>query len=380
MRGSIVKRGKKYSIVIYLGRDKNGKKRQKWISGFKTKKEAEKELNNIVAEIQNNGYINIEKIKVKEYLKNWLETYVDVNLEKTTIESYRLNIEKRIIPYIGDIELQKLTPYHIQIMYNELLIKGRQDGKGGLSTKTVNQTHRVLKKALGQAVKLQLINKNVADFVEVPKKKKYYAKVLEEKEISKLLKVFKDTDIYIPVVLALGVGLRRGEVLGLRWQDIDFKNKTITINQTLLHARKGHIFSTPKTEKSRRTIVISDNIINLLIERKEEQEKYKEMLGEGYQDFDLVTCNKDGTPINPSTFSHKFSNILKQNELPNIRFHDLRHTNATLMLKNNIPAKIASERLGHSSIGITLDLYSHVTKEMQEEVANKLDKVLFKFD
>lgn len=379
MRGSIVKRGKKYSIVIYLGTDEKGKKKQKWISGFNTKKEAERELNKVLVQVESNDYINVEKMKVRDYFNHWLDTYVDINLEKTTADGYRICIEKRINKRLGDIQLQKLKPFHIQSFYDFLIKEGRIDGKGGLSPKSVIQTHRILRKALSQAVKLQLINKNPADYVEVPKKKTFHAKVLNESDIPKFLNIFKSTDIYIAIVLAIGVGLRRGEVLGIRWNDIDFKNKTISINQTLLHGNKGYIFSTPKSEKSRRTIVISDSILYILNEVREKQCDDKRKLGKSYNDSGLIICKNDGSPINPSTFSHVFSKVLKDNYFSHIRFHDLRHTNATLMLKNNIPAKIASERLGHSSIGITLDLYSHVLNEMQEEAAEKLENAVFKY-
>lgn len=366
-----------YSIVIDIGRDNKGKRVQKWFSGYKTKKEAQIAQAKIITEIENNNYINTEKITLAEYLLNWLDSYVDVNLSKTTAEGYRTHIEKHINPNIGHIPLQKLQAINIQKLYDEKLKDGRLDGKGGLSAKTVIAIHRTLRKALNQAYKLQMINKNVADMVELPKKKSYQAKTLNDEDIPAFINAFKDTEIYISVMLALSLGLRRGEALGLRWKDIDFKGKTITINQTILHIKSGYVFHNPKTEKSHRSILISDLVIKLLINQKKKQNENKLMLGQAYNDYDLVTCRADGTPINPATFSHMFSTVLTKNELPNIRFHDLRHTNATLMLKSNIPAKIASERLGHSTIGITLDLYSHVLKDMQEEAVNKLDSVIF---
>jgi integrase len=267
---------------------------------------------------------------------------------------------------------------HIQGFYKEKIENGRLDGKGGLSAKTVMYIHRVLREALSHAVKQQIIPRNVADFVEVPKLKKYRATVLNEDGVQLLLEAFKDTNYYIAVLLGVGVGLRRGEALGLQWKDIDFENKTIQINRSLLPTENGLIFHDPKTEGSNRIIVVSNTIINMLLVAKEQQEKSKKLLGEAYNDIDLVTCWDDGSPINPTTFSQSFGRTLKRNKLPHIRFHDLRHTNATMMLKQKVSAKVASERLGHSTIGITLDLYSHVLKEMQEEAAEKLESVIFK--
>ncbi|WP_432664201.1 tyrosine-type recombinase/integrase [Wukongibacter baidiensis] len=376
MRGHIAKKGTRYYPVIYLGRDEEGKRKYKWFSSFKRKKDAEKELTKIVAQYNNDGYIGLENITLKEYMENWQKNYVEENLKPKTIASHKVCIN-RIIVQLGQVKLQKLQPIHIQNLYTYLLKEGRQDGNGGLSAKSVIQTHRVLRKALHQAVKLQLLNRNPADYVDPPRAKKYDAQVLNEKEIQEYIEAYKDTDIYIPFLLGITLGLRRGEALGLRWCDIDFKSKTITIRQTLLYVDRNNIFSTPKSDKSRRTIVITENLLNILKKKKAEQDLYRSLLG-GYDDNDLVCCQYDGSIMTPNSFSSKFKYIQEKKKLKKVRFHDLRHTNATLMLKNNVPAKVASERLGHSTIGITLDLYSHVMREMQEETAEKLEDLILK--
>jgi len=380
MKGCIFKRGKKYSVVIELGRDNNGKRIQKWFSGYKTKKEAEKALVTILHQIETNTFINPEKITLAEYLRQWMHDYVEPNLAPKTIDGYKVNIEGHIIPSIGNIPLQKLQPIHIQQFYRSKLENGRLDDKGGLSAKSVLYIHRVLRKALSNALKMQLIPRNVADAVELPKAKTYYAKFLNEKELKKLLNTLKNTDIYIPVLLASCLGLRRGEALGLQWKDIDFENKTISVIRSLLPSIGTPIFHEAKTKTSERTIVISDSIIFELEKHKNKQYRYRKLLGSAYKDYDLVTCLSDGSPINPASFSHTFARTLKKHNLTHIRFHDLRHSNATLMLKHNISPKVASERLGHSKINITLDLYSHVLKEMQVEAANKIDNAIFNFD
>lgn len=354
----------------------NGKRKQKWFGGYRTKSEAKKAEMRISAEIEGNQFIDSEKITIGQYMNDWYENHALRNLKKSTCDGYRIIIDKRIIPHIGNIQLSELTPYVIQQFYNKLSKEGRADGNGGLSNKSILQTHRVLSKALSQAYKLQIINKDPTDFVEIPKISKYYAQILHEDEIPTFLELFRETDIYIPVVLALTLGLRRGEVLGLKWQDIDFKNKIITINQNLIHGNKGYSFSTPKSDNSHRSILISDKLIEELLVFKSKQDLLKIKYEKIYNDYDLINCCKDGSPINPSTFSHLFSDVLRNNNFKHIRFHDLRHTNATLMLKHNIPAKVASKRLGHSTVGITLDLYSHVTSEMEQNVVNVMDQII----
>ncbi len=307
-----------------------------------------------------------------------MKDYVESNLAPKTVEGYRVNIERHIIPSIGNIPVQKLQPIHIQEFYKSKLQNGRLDGKGGLSPKSVIYIHRNLREALNHAVKMQIIQRNVADAVEVPRQKIFQSKFLNESQVQDLLKALENTDLYIPVLLAVGLGLRRGEALGLEWRDVDFDNKTVSIMRSLLPTKNGLVFHNPKTEHSHRVISVSDNIIDELRIHKKHQEDCKRLLGQAYKNIDLVCCLNDGSPINPSTFSQSFGRTLKIHNLPHIRFHDLRHTNATLMLKHNIPAKVASERLGHSNIGITLDLYSHVMREMQEDAAKKLDSAIFK--
>ena len=197
MRGSIRKRGKKYTIITYHGRDASGKKIQKWHSGYDTKREAEKELGRILGEISSGLYIAPKNITIAEYLNDWLETYVKRNLKETTYSGYKNYITKHINPRIGYINLQKLQPLQLQKMYNNLSEDGRLDGKGGLSGKTILQIHRILSKAFNQAYKLQLIMKKTTDYVDPPKAKKFKSSILKDSDIPRFIEAFKDTDIYI---------------------------------------------------------------------------------------------------------------------------------------------------------------------------------------
>lgn len=372
MRGSIIKRGNTYSIIYYIM--ENGVKKQKWIGGFKTKKEAEDRLNEIISQLRNNSYIPPSKTTLSEYLSMWLEEYARPNIAITTYSGYAVNINNHIIPYIGNIPLQELQPIQIQKLYNHLAKEGNSTKKCGLSPRSIQYIHMVLKQALKKAYEIQLIPKNVADMVKIPKQKKYIPNFLYEEEIPVLLEIFKNSNIYIPVLLAVGIGLRRGETLALKWANVDLENKVISITENLIPTKDGVQFSTPKTEASQREIVVPQTIIEELIQQKEKQIANKKLLGNEYIDNDLVCCYNNGKNFSPGAVSHLFADTLKANNFRHIRFHDLRHTNATLMLNADISPKVASARLGHSKVNTTLDIYSHVAKKKQEESAEKLDK------
>lgn len=370
MRGHVRKRGSKWCIVVDIGKDENGKRKQKWISGFKTKKEAEAALADVIRQIETNTFIIPEKITFGEFLNYWLENYVKTNLSPTTAWGYESIITKHIQPVLGSIELQKLKPFHLQHYYNQK--------QGELSGKTLVQHHRVLHKALDYAYKMQLIRSNPANAVETPKAKKYKARILTMEEIKKLLEALKETELEVPINVALALGLRRGELLGLKWEDINFEEGTVEIKRNLVRAGTKLVLKEPKSETSIRTLKLSKNLLTMLKNHRKRQLELKLLLGNEYKDNGFVFCKPNGEPINPSTFSHQFDDFLKKNNLPDIRLHDLRHTNATLMLKSNIPAKVASSRLGHSTVSITLDLYSHVLTDMEEEAAAKIDEILYK--
>jgi integrase len=231
---------------------------------------------------------------------------------------------------------------------------------------------------LNHGVKWQLLANNPANAVEAPKPKKFRASFLDEKQVQNLLEVSSATQFEIPIILAALLGLRRGEVLGLKWQDINFKNGNITVCRELLKSKEDGVFfkdGTKNINEDQRVLNTSEIVLKRLKKHKNEQSKIKLSSGSDYQDNDLIVCRKNGAPIDPSSFSKRFAEFLDDNDMPAIRFHDLRHTNASLMLSLNIPAKVASERLGHSSIKITMDLYSHVMPTMQEEAARKLDSL-----
>lgn len=381
MTGHVRKRGNKWNFVIDIGHDENGKRKQKWSSGFNTKKEAQAALTQKLHELQTGTYIDSSSITVAEYLQYWLEAYAKTNTSPRTYEGYEMIVNKHLIPSLGRYQLQKLQPSQIQSYYTNALKDGRRDGKkGGLSHRTVLHHHRVLREALQQAIKWQLVLRNVADAVEPPKPDRPEMNTLAAEQVLHLLDVAKQhTKKYYPVIyMAVNTGMRRGEILGLRWQDIDFNNNTANIQQTAQRViGHGVIFREPKTQKSRRSVSLPPSIMELLREIKVNQSKNKLVLGQAYQNYDLVFEQGDGKPLEPTEAGRAFRNVLKKAGYSSIRFHDLRHTHATLLLKEGVHPKIVSERLGHATIAITLDTYSHVLPHLQEEAANKLDEKLF---
>lgn len=287
-----------------------------------TKKEAEKALRKMIQEVEDGEYINKDNITVEEFMKEWLKEYIEPNLAKTTVKGYKTNIFAHIIPHLGKIQLQKLKPMHIQKFYNELLATPTRRGDER-SPKTIRNIHMNVCAALNKAVDLEVIKKNPAKKVVIPKCRQYRAKVYNNEEIKMLLESIVETNMELPINLAIGLGVRRGELLALKWQDIDFENKKVRIQRSLAQGKSEVFFKEPKTESSNREIHIPDGLIILLKKKKVEQKKQKLKLGIEYEDNDLVVCQKNGKCYKPDAFSNIFYRLIRRLGLKTIRFHDL---------------------------------------------------------
>ncbi|GAB6158802.1 site-specific integrase [Desulfotomaculum varum] len=358
-----------WTIVIDLGRDPLTNKRKRLVRGFKgNKREAEKELARLINEYETGQYIKPSKIKLGQYLLRWLEDYGRPNLAPTTYYSYSKIIEKHIIPVLGNIILNKLQPMHLQQYYSQKLQT--------LSNRTVLYHHRVLKEALSHAVQWQLLSRNVADAVQAPKNKQKDIELPDLKNIDRLLNAAIEHRDYEIILCALFTGIRRGEILGLRWHDVDLKKNMIFVRNTLQRLPdKGLFFTEPKSKKSRRQILMPQFLSNILQNHRKRQLEEKLRLGQLYQDHNLVFPRPDGTPQDPGQLSHRFKDLVDNIGLSRLRFHDLRHFHATLLLSENINPKKVQERLGHQTISLTLDVYSHLIPSMQNEIAQKLDDI-----
>lgn len=374
MKGSVVKRGNKYSIVIDLGRDNFGKRKQRWFSGYNTKKEAERELPRLLVKIQDGELLDINKSTLEQISLEWLEQKCKRDaLSPTTIDGYKNIIHNHIIPTIGSCKIQDIKPYTMQ-KYIDL--KSEK-----LSNKTISNHNRVLTSIMLYALDMELIDKNPMIKVKLPRGKKKEIEILNLNECNLLLdKVRGNKVLEMPVTLALLLGLRRGECLALSWDDIDYKNKQISIRKNLECVDGEYYFLEPKTHNSKRIISIPDMLIPLLKQHYKWQREMTIRSGGVWKNENNLVCTTKttGSPVRPTVLSDTFRNFLIKNNLKQITFHGLRHTNASLMIAANVPAKVASSRLGHSNISITLDLYSHVMKEVDMSAAEKINNLLVK--
>jgi integrase len=377
MRGHIEKRGKNsYSLAISMGRDVNtGKYKYQWVTVKGTKKEAEKRLSEVLNQIDNGIFIKPGKTTLAEYLERWLKDYAWPNLAPRTAEGYESIIRQHVIPGIGNLPLTRLKPEHLQQYYSEKLVRGRCDGKGALSQTTVSHHHTCLHRALKMALKWGLVSRNPADAVTPPRPRRSEMQAMNEDEVQTFLEAAKATPYYVLFYLALFTGMRRSELLALRWCDADLIMGEVSVSRSLHHLRDGSIvIRQPKTPKARRQVALPSSAALILKQHKEKKLLECTMLGMSLKDDSLIFSQVDGKPLLPDTVSHAWVKIVKRAGLKHFRLHDGRHTHASLLLKQNVHPKVVQERLGHATISTTLDLYSHVAPGLQEAAARHFDE------
>jgi integrase len=373
MKGHIRKRGQSsWAIVLDLGRDANGKRRQKWHTVLGNKREAQRELTRLLHEMNTGAYVEPTRMLVRDYLEKWL-AHAKSKVAGKTFERYEEIVRKHLIPALGHHPLAKLQPLQIQQYYAEALESARLDGKaGGLSAQTVLHHHRVLHRALRLAVQWLLLARNPADAVESPRPEPKQIPVLDEAEATTLLAALRDTRLYEPTLMALASGLRRGELMALHWQDVDLDAGKVIVRRSLQQTREGVTAKEPKSGKGR-TVALPALAVRCLRTLKARQAETRLSLGPAYEDNGLVFARADGRVWEPNSFSSAFAAAVRKSGLPHVNFHALRHSHATILLKRGTNPKIVSERLGHARVGTTLDIYSHVLPGMQEEAARSID-------
>ena len=378
MKGHLRKRGKNsWSIAIFIGKDEQGRKRYKWYTVRGGKRRAEQECTRLLNQFTTTGFAEPSKLSVAEYLERWLEDYACTNVSGKTFERYAEIVRSHLIPHLGMTPLAKLQPLQIQSYYSAALKAGRKNGKGGLSAQTVLHHHRVLRDSLQQALRWGLLLRNPADAADPPRPAHKEMRVLDEAQTAALLKSSEETSLHIPILLAAATGMRRGEILALRWSDIDLDAGTCAVCQSLEQTRSGGLqFKGPKTRRGRRVIALPQLVVEGLRKHRAKQARLRLQLGSSYDDHDLVCARWDGSPRSPGALTRAFAKFIATSKLPRIRLHDLRHSHATQLLRQGVHPKIVSERLGHSTISITLDTYSHVIPGMQEDAARRIDTVL----
>ena len=392
MAGSIEKRGKNsYRLTVSEGFDLSGKPmiHRKTVHG--TKKDAEVELAKFVTEVQNGLVIDGKSLKFYEFTEIWKRDYGSKELAPSTYKRYCRMLETRLLPYFGHFYINKIKPTDIMKFY-DLLEKDtqlvRKKGNNGsktkkpLSGKTILEHHRLLRAMLHKAVYWQLIVANPAERVQPPKARKPKRRSYDDEQTKILLEnleklTVEDTKYKVAIILTIFTGVRLGELMGLEWQDVDFRNGIISINRSSQYLSDMGVFTkVPKTESSIREIAIPEFIISLLEEYKLWYEEQKSLYGELWTNSDRLFVQADGKPMHPSSISKWFVKYVGTIGLPVINFHGLRHTNASLLVAQNIDIAVVSARLGHAQISTTLDFYVHPLLSHNRKAGYALENLL----
>jgi integrase len=377
MKGHVRQRGKGNWYAVLDVRDPaTGKRRRKWHSlQAKGKREAQIECSRLISEMSGGLYIEPARISVAQFLDRWLED-VKARVTAKTHERYSEIVRKNINPLLGSMILTKLRPLQISDAYAKALSAGRRDGRGGLAPSTVRYMHVVLKSAMQQAVRWQMLARNPVDAVDPPKIERGAMTTYDLAQTADLIDATRGTPMAITVMLAVLCGLRRGEIAALRWRNINLDVAQLAVIESAEQTAAGVRYKQPKSGKGR-TVALSPRVVSALRVHRVQQAEGLLKLGVALMGDTFVVAQADGSPLQPRTITHQWHLLLASNKtLPRIRFHDLRHAHATHMLSSGVHPKIASERLGHSKVGITMDLYSHVMPGMQEDAAARVDRDL----
>jgi len=335
----------------------------------RTRPEVAERLADALAKVQGGQILPKERQTVAQYLESWLETSARPRVRVTTYGGYERMIRLHVVPGIGKVRLARLTPQTLSHLYGGLAVNG-------LSPKSVRLVHAVLHRAFKQAVRWRLINVNPADAVDAPRTERKEFHALDAEETARLLEAARADRLHGVYVLAVTCGMRQGELLGLRWADVDLDKGALAVRQQVMRIGGEWRFSEPKTKAGRRVITLPAVAVSALREHRRRQAEERLRVGPEWHDNGLVFTNRIGNPIEKQNLMRRsFWPLLDRAALPRIRFHDLRHTAATLLLAEGLHPKVVQERLGHSTIAVTMDVYSHVGMTLQREAADTLDRL-----
>ena len=366
--GSITRRKDGLYMARYTVQTATGTKR-KTLYG-KTRNEVSEKLTKAMADRDDGLVFDADNLKVGEYLERWLVDSVLDTVRPTTYERYEQIVRIHVRPALGSVKLKNLTPVHVRGLYREKL-------EAGLSARTVQYIHVTLHKALKQAVQDGLIPRNATEAVKAPQVRREEMRPLSAEQVKVLLEVARGDRLEALYVLAIHTGLRQGELLGLKWEDVDLESGTLRVRRTLVTAKGGPVLTAPKTKGSRRSVKLTQGAVEALRSHLKHQLQEIDRAGSLWRENGLMFASESGEPLDRRYLtSCRYKALLKRAELPMIRFHDLRHTCATLLLSKNVNPKIVSEMLGHASIAITLDTYSHVLPNMRDQAAAAMEDAL----
>jgi integrase len=375
-RGSVFKRSGAWAFRVDAGiHPDTGRRRQVLRQGFATKKQAEAALTDVLQAAIRNSVVAKSSTRLADFLEDWLASQ-KTRLRETTWHSYDHAI-RRVHHHLGQVPLQSLTTLQIERLYAALVESGGKR-RVGLAAKSVRNTHVVLRKALADAERLGLVTRNVASSARAPTTRRPEFATWSSDDVREFFVAVRDDRLYPSFVLLATTGMRRGEVLGLRWRDVDLDGAQLAVVQTLSTAGGQMLVAPPKTQRSRRTIYLDAQTVGVLKGHRLRQREEQLAAGPAWDSSnDLVFRDELGGPLHPDWFSREFNLLVRRAGAPRIRLHDLRHTYATLALKTGVHPKVVSERLGHATVGITLDLYSHVTPAIARDAADAVAATIF---
>jgi integrase len=368
--GTVIRRGNSISVVIDRGRGPNGKRIRDWHSGYQTEKEAERAKVELLAALGRGGYVAPSKRPTGAFLReDWLPG-LRAQVRPGTWAEHRSKVEVHLIPAIGGVLLQRLTPGHLNSLYADLLERG-------LSARTVLHVHATIRRALADATRWGLVPRNVALLASPPRPGRPELQVWTAANLRSFLAHVESDRLYALWLLAASTGMRRGEVLGLQWPDVDLGRARIAVRRSLVTVGHEVVVSEPKTAKGRRSVALDPATVAGLKAWRKHQAAERLAWGPVWTDSGLVFTREDGRPLHPREVTRAFSRYVLAAGLPVIRLHDLRHTHATLALAAGVHPKVVQERLGHANIAITLDTYSHAVPALEEQAAATVAALVF---
>lgn len=376
MRGSMKRRSSiSWEVTVSAGYDPvTGKRRRIWRTVRGSKRDAERELVRLLREVDLGIVADPGRTTLGEYIRDRWLPHQETRVRARTIERYTELLKGHVVPRIGGIPLAKLRPAYVQDVVDTMLAAGR-------APRTVASAYRVLHGALAQGVRWQILAVNPAAAIRPPRAERPRLEVPDTGTIARILATARGSRLYVPLALIAATGMRRGETLALRWGDVDLDEGRIRVTSSLQEIRRqegGHelVFLDPKTDRSRRTIALPPAAVGLLRRHRAEQRERRLLVGPAWRDFDLVVDRGDGGPFPPDALTRAFSRLARALGLPGLRLHDLRHAYATALLEAGVHPKVASEALGHSSVGFTMDTYQHLLPAMQETAARAIEDAL----
>ena len=361
----IRKRGpRRWEVSVHVG---GGKRRWRSVRG--TKRQAERVAARLEEDAQSGALVEATTTTLGTYLEQWLETHVRLHNAPRTYQDYRYHVERFLKPRLGHLRLTQLRPLHLQGLQVEL----RQQGH----TRTADYVHQVIRKALNDAVRLQMLVRNPAIAARPPRSRPQPADIPSVDVVRAALTAIRGTDLELPIRLAVTTGVRPGELVALRWRDLDLEAGRARIRQSLQRIKgQGLVFAPTKTHRSTRTIALHAGVVQQLKEHRACQTARRRELGPLYDDQDLVFAQADGRPVASEVMLDRFQRALRRAGLPSLRIKDLRHVHASIMLSEGVHPRVVQEQLGHASITLTLDTYSHVTPGIQSEAVQRVGEVL----